>query len=181
LGDDGLLIAVGDVSGKGLKAAMLVSMIIGTIQGRRLDPLGNIMSEVNRVLCGRTDGGFVTCVCIRLYADGRFEMANAGHPAPWVDGRESNVPGGLPLGIDPSVEWNVTSGVMDANSGFMFASDGIIEAANTRGELFGFERTAALSRKAAGEVADAAKAWGQNDDITVVTVRRAEPPRRTAA
>jgi serine phosphatase RsbU (regulator of sigma subunit) len=108
-------------------------------------------------------------------------MANAGHPAPWVDGRESNVPGGLPLGIDPSVEWNVTSGVMDANSGFMFASDGIIEAANTRGELFGFERTAALSRKEAGEVADAAKAWGQNDDITVVTVRRAEPPRRTAA
>ena len=55
---------------------------------------------------------------------------------------------------------------------FTFLSDGVIEAANPRGELFGFDRTAAISTKPAKEIAAAAKAWGQNDDITVVTVRR---------
>ena len=52
-----------------------------------------------------------------------------------------------------------------------FVSDGVIEAANTRGELFGFERTQQISRKSAGDIATAAHSWGQNDDITVVTVK----------
>ena len=51
-------------------------------------------------------------------------------------------------------------------------SDGVVEAANRKNELFGFDRTREISTKSAGEIAAAAKAWGQNDDITVVTVRR---------
>jgi serine phosphatase RsbU (regulator of sigma subunit) len=51
-------------------------------------------------------------------------------------------------------------------------SDGVLEAANTRGELFGFDRTREMSMKSSQEIAEAARAWGQNDDITVVTVQR---------
>ena len=53
-----------------------------------------------------------------------------------------------------------------------FLSDGVVEAANINDELFGFERTREISGRPAAEIAAAAKAWGQNDDITVVTVRR---------
>jgi serine phosphatase RsbU (regulator of sigma subunit) len=52
-------------------------------------------------------------------------------------------------------------------------SDGVLEAATATGELFGFDRTAAISTKPAAEIAEAARAWGQTNDITVVTVRRA--------
>ena len=55
---------------------------------------------------------------------------------------------------------------------FTFVSDGVVEAANAKGELFCFDRTREISGKSAQEIADAAKAWGQNDDITVVTIRR---------
>ena len=58
--------------------------------------------------------------------------------------------------------------------GLTFLSDGVVEAANSAGELFGFERTREISEKAANEIAEAAKAWGQNDDITVVSVRLVE-------
>ncbi len=51
-------------------------------------------------------------------------------------------------------------------------SDGVVEAENTQRELFGFDRTREISTQSAQEIAEAAKAWGQNDDITVVTVRR---------
>jgi len=52
-----------------------------------------------------------------------------------------------------------------------FVSDGVIEAANIKGELFGLDRTREISGKSAQEIAEAAKTWSQNDDITVVTVR----------
>jgi serine phosphatase RsbU (regulator of sigma subunit) len=55
---------------------------------------------------------------------------------------------------------------------FSFVSDGVVEAENAQRELFGFDRTREISSKSAQEIAEAAKAWGQNDDITVVTVRR---------
>ena len=55
---------------------------------------------------------------------------------------------------------------------FTFISDDVVEAENLRRELFGFDRTREISGESAQEIAEAAKAWGQNDDITVVTVRR---------
>ena len=57
-------------------------------------------------------------------------------------------------------------------SHFTLVSDGVVEAENAQRELFGFDRTREISTKSAGEISDAAKSWGQNDDITVVTVRR---------
>ena len=59
-----------------------------------------------------------------------------------------------------------------ASEPFTFISDGVVEAENAQRELFGFDRTRDISGQSAQEIAEAAKAWGQNDDITVVTVRR---------
>jgi serine phosphatase RsbU (regulator of sigma subunit) len=78
---------------------------------------------------------------------------------------------GLPLGIDPDVVY--CSRDLPGGCLLTLISDGVLEATNAKGELFGFERTAAISTQSAAEIAEAARAWGQTDDITVVTVRKA--------
>jgi sigma-B regulation protein RsbU (phosphoserine phosphatase) len=163
------LIAVGDVSGKGLRAAMVVSMVVGLVRrDRNLSP-GALLAAVNRELLGTMKGGFVTCLVVRQEADGRMVMANAGHPAPYASGVEVEVEPGLPLGI-AQTDYAETTGRFES---LMLLSDGVVEAARADGELFGFERTREISGLSAAEIAEAARAWGQNDDITVVTVRRA--------
>ena len=167
--DGALLVAVGDVSGKGLKAAMLVSVAVGALRNERSSRPGEILGALNASLAGHTGGGFVTCCCARFDADGQVTLANAGHPSPYSDGLEVAVEAGLPLGIMAGVEYEES--VMRGER-FTFVSDGVVEAENAQRELFGFDRTREISTKSAQEIADAAKAWGQNDDITVVTVRR---------
>jgi len=169
LQDDALLVAVGDVSGKGLKAAMVVSMIIGLIRSQAGLSPGALLEHINRAVTGHLDGGFVTCAVVHLRRDGRALTANAGHPSIYCDSGEAAVNPGLPLGIDPDATY---AEVPVEASMVTLVSDGVIEAANANGELFGFERTREMSTKSAREIVDAAKAWGQNDDITVVTVRR---------
>ncbi len=163
------IVLVGDVSGKGLKAAMLVSVTVGMLRRERSSSPAEILAGLNEGLAGRCGGGFVTCCCARFDADGTVMIANAGHPSPYCDGREVEVEAGLPLGIAPGVEYAefVTRGDQ-----FTLVSDGVVEAENAQRELFGFDRTRDVSAKPAREIAEAAKAWGQNDDITVVTVRR---------
>ena len=163
------IVVVGDVSGKGLRAAMLVSLAIGILRNERTSSPARILSVLNEGLMGRSGGGFVTCCCARFDADGNVTIANAGHPAPYCDGRELVIESGLPLGIVPGVEY-VESVVRGER--FTFISDGVVEAENAQRELFGFDRTRDISMKPALEIAEAAKGWGQNDDITVVTVRR---------
>ncbi len=172
--DGGLLVVVGDVSGKGLKAAMLVSVTIGMLRTVKSSAPATILASMNQGLAGHMGGGFVTCCCARFDADGTVTIANAGHPSPYCDGREVAVEGGLPLGVlaDVAYEESVMGGERAASVRFTFVSDGVVEAENAQRELFGFDRTQAASREAAGAIAEAAKAWGQNDDITVVTVRR---------
>ena len=167
--DGARVVLVGDVSGKGLKAAMLVSVAVGILRNEKSSAPGVILQALNEGLAGHTGGGFVTCCCARFDADGTVTIANAGHPSPYCDGREVEVEAGLPLGIAPGVEYaeSVTRGER-----FTFVSDGVVEAENTNRELFGFDRTREISTKSAQEIAQAAKAWGQTDDITVVTVRR---------
>lgn len=167
---DGSLIAVvGDVSGKGLKAAMLVSVVIGILRTVKESSPSAILAALNDGLTGHTGGGFVTCCCAHFDPDGTVTMANAGHPAPYCDGREVAVDAGLPLGVVAGAEYEES---IVRGERFTFVSDGVVEAENARRELFGFDRTRELSTKSVQEIAEAAKAWGQNDDITVVTVRR---------
>ena len=166
---DGELLVVGDVSGKGLKAAMLVSLITGVLRETSQRTASGVLSSLNDALAGQIEGGFVTCCCARFDTDGTVSVANAGHPAPYCDGREVEVEAGLPLGVVAGVayEESVVQGEQ-----FTFVSDGVVEAENAQRELFGFDRTREISGKSAQEIAEAAKAWGQNDDITVVAVRR---------
>lgn len=174
LNDSDLLVAVGDVSGKGLKAAMMVALIVGVLRNRNTDRPAEILRFLNSAVVGNTGGGFVTATIARVSAGGLIEIANAGHPSPYLGGRELSVSSGLPLGLDRDAgEYEVRQFLMAPGQTLTFVSDGVVEAANAKGELFGFERTAAISEKPAAEIAEAARAWGQNDDITVVTIRPA--------
>jgi hypothetical protein len=165
----GQMVVVGDVSGKGLRAAMLASVALGALRHSETASPGKLLQGLNKALHGQTGGGFVTCCAVLLRADGQIVVANAGHPAPYVDGREFEVESGLPLGVvsEATYEESVSQGTR-----ITLVSDGVVEAENAQRQLFGFDRTREISMKPAQEMAEAAKAWGQNDDITVVTVRR---------
>ena len=169
--DGSLLVVVGDVSGKGLPAAMLVSTVIGALGDLASRRPADVLSHLNRALAGRTPGGFVTCCCALLTSDGQAVLANAGHIPPYLGETPVELESGLPLGVVPSAEFVERSSTLDGR-GLTFISDGVLEAAGAQGELFGFDRTAAIATRPAHEIAEAARAWGQNDDITVVTVRR---------
>ena len=167
--DGAILVVVGDVSGKGLRAAMTVSGLVGAMEAIRTRMPGAFLEELNRAACAHMPSGFATCCAALIKPNGDAVIANAGHPSPYCDGREVELEAGLPLGIAPAVEYpeSVTRGER-----FTLVSDGVVEAENAQRELFGFDRTREISTKSAQEIAQAAKAWGQTDDITVVTVRR---------
>ncbi len=97
-------------------------------------------------------------------------LANAGHLAPYRNGTELEIESGLPLGIAAGTEYGETKLQLAAGDTLMFLSDGVVEAQNGAGELFGFVRTEALATKSADEIAQAAQAFGQSDDITVLTL-----------
>jgi serine phosphatase RsbU (regulator of sigma subunit) len=166
---EGQLVVVGDVSGKGLRAAMLASVALGALRHSAASSPGSLLQGLNTALHGQTGGGFVTCCAALMRKDGQLVVANAGHPSPYVGGQEFPVEPGLPLGIMPNSSYEESTGHGES---IMLVSDGVVEAENPQRELFGFDRTREMSGKSAQEIAGAARAWGQNDDITVVTVRR---------
>ena len=101
---------------------------------------------------------------------GALAIANAGHLPPYHNGAEIPVTAGLPLGIDPSVEYEENHLALPAEGSLTFLSDGVVEAQSPTGELFGFDRTRAISTRSAEQIAAAAQAHGQQDDITVLTL-----------
>jgi serine phosphatase RsbU (regulator of sigma subunit) len=170
------LIVIGDVSGKGLRAAMIVSMIIGilrTVTGFTEEP-AEILAELNRRECGHTDDGFATCLVIRFDEGGTLTLANAGHLPPYLNGIEFPFSGSLPLGLSETAEYEQASLVMGAGDRAALLTDGVPEARNPQGELFGFPRVESMLRQGAGAltVAEAAQRHGQNDDITVIRIAR---------
>jgi hypothetical protein len=169
--DDSTLLIVGDVSGKGLKAAMKGTLAIGAFRalaGQGLGP-AELLNRLNRELLSGLDGGFITCVCARVTADGVITLANAGHIPPYVNGKEVECVSGFPLGILVTGYSEITLSLKPGDQ-MTLMSDGVVEAQNAKGELFGFDRTAALSALSAGEIARAAQHFGQEDDITVLTM-----------
>jgi hypothetical protein len=168
------LVVIGDVSGKGLKAAMAVSFIVGALRSliETITDPAELLASLNRRLYGRLRGGFVTCLVMRLGAEGGGAIANAGHLAPYRNGVEVPLDSGLPLGIVADAEYSETTLRLEPGDTLTLLSDGVVEATNVTGELLGFERTAALSTQSAQEIAEAARAFGQQDDITVVTLTR---------
>ncbi len=170
------LIVIGDVSGKGLRAAMIVSMIVGMlcVVSSSTDEPAEILAELNRRLCGRAHGGFATCLVVRLDDDGRLALANAGHPPPYLNGKEIPFAGSIPLGLIETASYMRTTLEMRAGDRALLLTDGIAEARNARGGLFGFSRVESLLREGASAwtVAEMAQQHGQNDDLTVISIAR---------
>jgi Stage II sporulation protein E (SpoIIE) len=179
--DDGsLLIVVGDVSGKGLKAAMTVSAIVGGLRGCTLKSPAEMLVYLNQILYGQV-GGFVTCCAAVISRDGKLTLANAGHPSPYRNGDELPTVGGLPLGIVADCNYDETTYQLAPGDRLTFVSDGVVEATNEKRELFGFARTQQISNQSATTIAETAQKFGQEDDITVVTIIRAPVLEQVAA
>jgi sigma-B regulation protein RsbU (phosphoserine phosphatase) len=167
---DATRVVVGDVSGKGMGAAMLVSVILGALDGIAVAEPSALLHHLNAILLARQQGGFATCVCALLAESRAVTFANAGHLSPYRNGEEIALDSGLPLGIAADVEYTETKLQLDPGDRITFLSDGVVEAQSPSGELFGFERTAAISAQSAETIARAAQQFGQEDDITVLTL-----------
>ena len=169
---DGILLVIGDVAGKGLSAALLVSILIGAIRTLAEEMLAPevLLFRLNEVLTGRTRGGFSTALVAQIARDGAVTVANGGHLPPFLDGRELNIDGALPLGIVSGITYESSRFQMAPGSRLTFCTDGVSEAQDKDGRLFGFERAQKMSTQSAVEIAEAARAHGQQDDITVVTI-----------
>jgi hypothetical protein len=179
----GVLIAIGDVSGKGMPAAMTVSLLVGTFRtlAHYTASPGEILAAMNRRMLVRSKGGFTTCLVLRADSDGALTVANAGHIPPYCDGEELAMEGGLPLGLDARSTYDETKFELKQGAQLTLLTDGVVEARSATGELFGFTRAQAWSRKNAEQMVEAARAFGQEDDITVVTLGLADGTRVVAS
>jgi sigma-B regulation protein RsbU (phosphoserine phosphatase) len=172
LDDGSQRLLMGDVSGKGTAAAMTAALLMGGAADHDALAPGQLLDHLDRVLCQSRVGGFATCICADLAADGTVTIANAGHLSPYCNGREVPIAAALPLGISASSQDPYGETIFSLGPGetLTFLSDGVVEARDTKGELFGFDRARATSTQPAEEIATSAQQFGQEDDITVLTV-----------
>jgi serine phosphatase RsbU (regulator of sigma subunit)/predicted ester cyclase len=192
LKDGRLGIVVGDATGKGVPAALVMSsarsMLRALAQALGSSSPGDVLRRVNDPLV--TDippNMFVTCFYgILDPKSGSLTYANAGHDLPYLwhggDAEELRARG-MPLGLMPGMRYEEKEAVLDAGAGALFYSDGLVEAHNPQGEMFGFPRLRALiaehvEERSLGEFlmeelySFVGKGWEQEDDITLVTLQR---------
>ena len=173
--DGSVLVVVGDVTGKGLRAGMLVALIVGaidTVAKEVPDPV-YLLQTLNDRLCER---GYATATCLvmKIGTDGRVSTVNAGHLPPFLNGVELETEGALPLGTLPGMEYTPLRFCLQDGDVLMLMTDGIVEAQNAEGKLFGFERAGEMIRGRASpaEIANAAQHFGQEDDILILQLER---------
>ena len=173
--DGSVLVLVGDVTGKGLRAGMLVALIVGAADAAAKENSApeHLLRTLNERLCER---GYATATCLamRITADGWTSIANAGHLPPYLNGQELAMEGALPLGTLAGLDFTMTQMRLQTGDRLMLMTDGVVEAQDEKGELLGFERVAAMVAQNASvrEVADAAARFGQEDDILVLRIER---------
>jgi hypothetical protein len=169
-----VLAAIGDVSGKGMPAAMTVSLLVGTLRtlAHYSQSPGEILTAMNLRMIGRTSGGFTTCLILRADADGLITAANAGHISPYLEGKEIALENGLPLGLTTATTYAESRFSVAPGQQLALLTDGVVEARNADGELFGFARTSRIAASSADAIAESAVRFGQDDDITVLTLMR---------
>ena len=174
--DGTTVVALGDVSGKGLKAAMNVATIVGVLRAEATNTSspGEMLGTLNRCLTGRMQGGFATSIVLRLNSNGEATIANAGHLPIFLNGKEFSLEPSLPLGLVGECIYEEVTVRLQPGDQLSLYTDGLLEARNPSGELFGFERLRTLfaSRPTAQEASQAACVFGQDDDITVLTLTR---------
>ncbi|HET9224779.1 MAG TPA: GAF domain-containing SpoIIE family protein phosphatase, partial [Roseiflexaceae bacterium] len=192
LPDGRLAIIVGDVTDKGVPAALVMATTRSVLRGaaRRLVAPGAVLERTNDLLCPEIPPKmFVTCLYAILDpASGRLQYANAGHDLPYhrrADGVEELRAVGMPLGLMPGTRYEEHEITLAPGDSVIFYSDGLVEAHNTRREMFGFPRLQAfVERHPPGDgsaliktlLAELAAFTGpdaeQEDDITLVALRR---------
>ncbi|WP_158944633.1 PP2C family protein-serine/threonine phosphatase [Granulicella sp. S190] len=173
--DGSVLIVVGDVTGKGLQAGMLVALIVGAIRTAAeydSDPLV-LMNSLNDRLWGRGRAS-ATCLILQIDTQGGVTLANAGHLPPYLNGVEVEMGGSLPIGVVPGAEFFVSHFTLAPGDTLMLMSDGVVEAQDQQKQLFGFERIEKMLQQpvSAAELASAAQDFGQEDDILVLRIQR---------
>jgi serine phosphatase RsbU (regulator of sigma subunit) len=171
--DGSALILVGDVAGKGMQAGMLATLLVGAMRTAATftrDP-AVILSTLNNRLCGK---GNAKCLALRVESDGAAILVNAGHLPPYLNGVDLPMEGALSLGTIPNIDFPILNFQISPGDTLTLISDGILEAQKPDGELFGFERITEhlAANSTASSLATAAQDFGQEDDITVLTIAR---------
>jgi hypothetical protein len=175
IANGGVLVAIGDVSGKGMPAAMTVALLVGTLRtlAHYTQKPSEILAAMNQRMLARSSGGFTTCLVLTVSTAGTLTAANAGHIAPYINGRELTLSNGLPLGLSAHEQYAESVFSLAADEQLTLMTDGVVEARASDGELLGFDRVMAIATQSADSIVRTAQDFGQDDDITVMTLRLA--------
>jgi serine phosphatase RsbU (regulator of sigma subunit)/predicted ester cyclase len=187
-------VVVGDATGKGIPAALVSeatsNMLRAVAQPFGSSSPGEVLERVNQTLLARIPPNmFVTCFYAILNPmSGHLSYANAGHDLPYLrhhNGEAEELRArGMPLGLMPGMGYEEKETILQAGEGVLFYSDGLVEAHDPDGEMFGFPRLRALVAEHAEEERSlgdfllkelysfVGEDWKQEDDITLVTLRR---------
>jgi serine phosphatase RsbU (regulator of sigma subunit) len=201
LSEGRLGLVVGDATGKGVPAALVMSTTCGMLQlaSRALassSSPGEVLEQVNETLLARIPlNMFVTCFYAILDPkSARMSYANAGHDPPylWHGGAAEELRArGMPLGLMPGMSYEEGEVSLREGNCVLFYSDGLVEAHDPKGEMFGFPRLRALiaehgEKRSLGEslleelYSFVGEGGEQEDDITLLTLRRPAPLSRTS-
>ena len=190
-------VVVGDATGKGVPAALVVtatySMLRAVAQALGSFSPGEILAQVNETLLARIPlNMFVTCFYAILEPkSGHLVYANAGHDLPYLhrsgDAEELRARG-MPLGLMPKMRYEEKETILHSGEAALLYSDGLVEAHDPAGDMFGFPRLRALiaehgEKRSLGELlleelySFTGGRWEQEDDITLLTLRRSSSLR----
>jgi serine phosphatase RsbU (regulator of sigma subunit)/predicted ester cyclase len=190
LSEGRLGVVVGDATGKGVPAALVMSTTLGMLRlaAQSYSSPGEMLQRVNEALFANIPANmFVTCFYAVLDPEsGLLRYANAGHDLPYLhhDGEAKELRArGMPLGLMSSMGYEEMELVLEGGESVLFYSDGLVEAHDPEGEMFGFPRLRALIAEHGEEQAlgdflledlytFVEEGWEQEDDITLLTLRR---------
>jgi serine phosphatase RsbU (regulator of sigma subunit)/predicted ester cyclase len=195
LEDGRVVVVVGDATGKGMPAALIAeatsNMLRAVAQALGSSSPGGVLSRVNETLLARIpDNMFVTCFYAILDPkSGSLSYANAGHDLPylWQSGEAQELRArGMPLGLMPGMDYEEKEITLQADEAALFYSDGLVEAHDPKGEMFGFPRLRAFIAEHGEEssledslleelYSFVGEGWEQEDDITLLTLRCSAP------
>jgi serine phosphatase RsbU (regulator of sigma subunit)/anti-sigma regulatory factor (Ser/Thr protein kinase) len=190
LGDDRVLLVAGDVTDKGVPAALVMASTHALLRAaaQSTPHPGEVLQRVNELLVTQIPANmFVTCLALSIdLATGSAILANAGHNLPYLRRHSGAVEQlsarGMPLGLMPGSEYDETTTTIAAGELVLLYSDGITEQRDARGEMFDYARTEAVVREATGSadlvdrttaaLAEFSGDVEQEDDITLVALHR---------